>query len=339
MQPIALLPSLPFLGQKSRVQTTNDSQAWAEAVCATTPVRICEPLHTNKNFRIDSAVLNLGDILIVSTLGSPIQLVTELHHSAQLLIPYQGVGSWRVERDVYENLTGESILYLPQAPLMLENDVTSGVALNFNPTQLIRTAMTMAGPTGLTAHRLMVFGQPRKLFLTDPITRPLIQGLYTMLQSIDQLSASLPFSETMLRLDDVLTRMAVLLLLPELIQNPSTDATPGTALSARRRLQPLLDWIDANLTRTLGLTDLEAQAQMSRRNLQYTFRRAYDCTPMQWLRRRRLDLAMQRLKQSDNGKTMTMISRELGFVNVASFSREFRRHFGCAPSSVRGGIE
>lgn len=45
---------------------------------------------------------------------------------------------------------------------MLENDVTSGVALNFNPTQLIRTAMTMAGPTGFTPGRLMVFGQPRK---------------------------------------------------------------------------------------------------------------------------------------------------------------------------------
>jgi hypothetical protein len=45
---------------------------------------------------------------------------------------------------------------------MLENDLTSGVALNFNPAALINTALTMAGPSDLTSERLPVFGQPRK---------------------------------------------------------------------------------------------------------------------------------------------------------------------------------
>jgi hypothetical protein len=56
---------------------------------------------------------------------------------------------------------------------------------------------------------------------------------------------------------------------------------------------------------------------------------------MQWLRRRRLDLAMQRLQQRDRSVAVTAISRELGFINSAAFSREFRRQFGCSPSSVR----
>ncbi|MFN9695087.1 MAG: helix-turn-helix domain-containing protein [Synechococcaceae cyanobacterium] len=56
---------------------------------------------------------------------------------------------------------------------------------------------------------------------------------------------------------------------------------------------------------------------------------------MQWLRRRRLNLAMQRLKEVDRSVAATSISRELGFLNSATFSREFRRQFGCSPSSVR----
>ena len=124
----------------------------------------------------------------------------------------------------------------------------------------------------------------------------LIHSLYSLVQNVDQLSTTEPLAVDRLRLDDVLTRMTVLLLLPELLHNQAQRAPSITAVAARRRLQSLLDWIDANLPSALTLSDLEAQAQMSRRNLQYTFQRGYDCSPMQWVRRRRLDLAMQLLK-------------------------------------------
>jgi len=86
---------------------------------------------------------------------------------------------------------GESILYLHQAPQFLENDVTSGAALNFNPVDLIRAALTMAGPTELSAQRLAVFGQPKKLLYADPIAGPLIQSLYSLMHSLDQLSTAI----------------------------------------------------------------------------------------------------------------------------------------------------
>ena len=70
----------------------------------------------------------------------------------------------------------KSILYLPQAPLMLDNDRTSGVALDFNPAVLIRTALTMAGPAGLSPQRLAVFGQPRQRLIADPSIGALIHS-------------------------------------------------------------------------------------------------------------------------------------------------------------------
>ena len=333
--PTFVPPQLPLLGPSHHPTATHDPQEWAQAVCSSTPGRICEPLNSNQKFLITSAVLSFGDVLMISTQGSAITLQTDQHHSAQLLLPYNGSGSWTIDNDVYINLVGESILYLPQAPLMLDNDLTSGVALNLNPAMLISTALTMAGPAGLSSEQLAVFGQPRKLFLADPSVGSLIHALFTLLSSLDQLSATRSLSAQLIRFDDILTRLAVLLLLPELNQCEAADDVPMTSFVARRRLQPLLDWLDANLSSELALSDLEAQAYMSRRNLQYTFRRAYDCTPMQWLRRRRLELAMQRLQHSQPKVGIATISRELGFMSLATFSREFRRQFGCSPSSIR----
>jgi hypothetical protein len=142
------------------------------------------------------------------------------------------------------------------------------VALHFNPVVLIRAALTMAGPTELSAQRLAVFGQPKKLLYTDPIAGPLMQSLDSLMHSLDQLSTATASTAEMLRLDDILIRMAVLPLLPELMEAESCESSPAfTAVAARRRLQPLLDWIDANLNQAIALSELEARGQMSRRNL------------------------------------------------------------------------
>jgi AraC-like DNA-binding protein len=331
------LLSIPLLGHPALRQTSEDPQAWAQAVCVTTPVRICEPLQEALPFRNDASVLNLGKVLMVATQGSAITLTTDQHHSAQLLIPYRGNGRWRIEQTVYENPLGESVLYLPPAPLNLENDITSGVSLNVNPTTLIATAITMAGPEGVGSNRLAVFQQPQRLLLSDPLSARLINGLYAVLLTVDQLTSASGADALALRLDDVLVRLMVLLLLPELQQDGPRSSAPVASMAARRRLEPLLQWIDANLDQPIGLTDLEAQVHWSRRTLQYTFRSACGCTPMQWLRQRRLHRAMQRLKQPQHGDSVASIGRSVGFLSAVSFSREFRRQYGCTPSSVFRG--
>ncbi len=331
------LLSIPLLGHPLLRQTTEDPQAWAQAVCVTTPVLICEPLQTRLPFRNDAAVLNLGEVLLVATQGSAITLTTDQHHSAQLLIPYRGNGLWRIEKSVYENPLGESVLYLPPAPLSLENDITSGVSLNVNPAILLATAITMAGPEGVSPERLAIFQQPQRLLLSDPCSARLINGIYAVLLTVDQLTSASGADALALRLDDVLVRSMVLLLLPELQQDGPSSSTPVASLASRRRLEPLLEWIDANLDQPIGLTDLEAQVHWSRRTLQYTFRSACGCTPMQWLRQRRLHRAMQRLKHPKPGDSVASIGRSVGFLSAVSFSREFRRQYGCPPSTVFRG--
>ena len=81
------IPSIPLFGQPLLSLATRDPQAWAEAVCVSTPVRVSEPLQGRKPFQIASAVLSLGDLILVSTEGAAITLKTDQHHSANCCCP------------------------------------------------------------------------------------------------------------------------------------------------------------------------------------------------------------------------------------------------------------
>jgi AraC-like DNA-binding protein len=331
------LLSIPLLGHSWLRQTALDPQGWAQAVSAIAPVRICEPLFASLPFQNDTAMLQLGEVIVLATQGSAITLSTDNHPFAQLMLPYRGWGMWRVERNRFENPVGDSVLFLPPAPLHLENNITSGVALNLDPAALLRTALTIAGPDGVPAERMTVFQQPCLLRLKDPLSAHLINGLYALLLSLHQLT-SLPGSDlSRLRLDDVILRMVVLLLLPELQQVDALPEAPASSATARGKLEHLVEWIEAHLEEPIGLSDLENQAHWSRRTLQYAFRDAYSCSPMQWVRRRRLQRAMQRLTNPRPGDNVTLIGQSVGFPSPVAFSRDFRRQYGCTPSAVFRG--
>jgi AraC-like DNA-binding protein len=328
------LLALPLLGHSWLRQTCRDPQAWAEAVSCISPVRVCEPLFPSLAFKNETAVLHLGDVSMLATRGSAVCVKSDDQPFAQLMLPYRGWGVFHIERHRFENPVGDSVLFLPPVPMCLENNITCGVALNMNPTTLIQTALTMAGPEGLPPKRLAMFQEPRLMRLHDPAAAPLINGIYAQLRTIHQLT-SLPGSDlTALRLDDALLRMIALLLLPELQRvDPLPDA-PLASAAAKAKLEALVDWIETHLEEAISLSDLEAQVHWSRRTLQYAFRDAYGCSPMQWVRRRRLHRAMQRLTNPQPGDNVSSIGRAFGFPSAVAFSREFRRQYDCTPSSV-----
>lgn len=337
MGPELLYPGqlrLPFLHQSAITFSSNDPQQWAELVRLTVPVRVCEPLRLSRPFRNRTALVDLGKVRAIATHGSPISVRTDHTSSAQLLLPYRGNGFWTCDGRGYDNPVGQSVLFLPAAPLRLENTITSGVSLNMASEDLLETAQTMAGPDGIGRDLSRVFGEPQRLLWRQAGQQGLIECLYRTLTHADRSLQAMAAGLQLLRLDDLLLRLTVLLLVPELRDPGSRRERIGSAPTQTERLTALTAWIEAHLNQPIGLTDLERQAGCSRRSLQYQFRRRFQCTPMQWLRRRRLERALELLRLPAQGQTVWQVAQSCGYSNLSAFSRDFRNWHGQRASDV-----
>lgn len=90
-----------------------------------------------------------------------------------------------------------------------------------------------------------------------------------------------------------------------------------------------------DLTKPLSLCEMEKITGVSRRSIQYSFKRRYGMSPIAWQLRERLTVAHAALVDSRDLRTITQIAFDLGFASSSTFSLYFRRQFGVAPSSVR----
>jgi AraC-like DNA-binding protein len=133
-----------------------------------------------------------------------------------------------------------------------------------------------------------------------------------------------------LRLDDLLVRQIVEVLAPALLAERSAPepAAPDCAIDA------LVDWIHAHCHEAISLSELEQRSHYSRRSLQYAFKARFGCGPMQYLRRQRLWLARRRLEEPGPNSSVGSIASACGYLSLASFSRDFQRCFGIAPSRL-----
>jgi AraC-like DNA-binding protein len=95
--------------------------------------------------------------------------------------------------------------------------------------------------------------------------------------------------------------------------------------------------MDAHHHEPITLTELARRSGDSVRNLQYRFRRRVGCSPMQWLRQRRLQAAHADLQRSAADESVAAIARRHGFHHLSGFAASFRREYGILPSQLRRG--
>ena len=130
-----------------------------------------------------------------------------------------------------------------------------------------------------------------------------------------------------------------------LILEASLLAFPTTfteALAAGRPARPLpapvrraKAFIEAHAGEAVVLADIAQAARLSPRGLQYAFRASTGRTPMQYLRRVRLDAARVDLRSADPSvDTVAAVAARWGFSNLGRFAAMYRAEFGESPSTT-----
>ena len=98
-------------------------------------------------------------------------------------------------------------------------------------------------------------------------------------------------------------------------------------------LQQLLEWIECNLDHPISIEDIAQKSGYSRRNIQLLFRNFMHMPLGSYIRKRRLCRAAILVRLT--AKSMLDIALSLHFDSQQSFSREFKKLFGCSPREYR----
>lgn len=102
-------------------------------------------------------------------------------------------------------------------------------------------------------------------------------------------------------------------------------------------LNSIKNYLDYNSKRVVSLGELEKITYLSKNYICRIFRKQYHISPIQYHTGVRLNMAKEMIRFTN--LSLTEISNELGFENIQSFSRVFKRSEGISPSEYRDKIE
>lgn len=97
------------------------------------------------------------------------------------------------------------------------------------------------------------------------------------------------------------------------------------------QLRRAVDYIKSNLAEPLTLTQIAAQAGCSLRSLQLGFKTHYQCSPMQYVMRERLNHAHYLLQSLPTDHRVSTVAFDAGFSHLGRFSIAYRSAFGQSP--------
>lgn len=275
------------------------------------------------------SVAPVGSLLIASGRTTPVALQYKVAERLIVVMCYGGSSRFRDGRTQLRSVTN-GMLVFPSAGGTLCGGFHSGISFTLEPDRLRRTARTILGDGSAS-------GLEAPFLIQGPAqgggqARPgLMFSLFRHLDCLFREDRHLP---SHLCLDDQIYRTLV---------HAFARAFQLQPLSARWQTQPrwsgvlddLVDFIRTHACdQLITLTDLEERSHFSARYLQILFRERFDCTPMQFVRRQRLSVAMQRLQTADVQDSVTRIARDCGYRHVSNFSADFQREFAVLPSQV-----
>ena len=333
--PVEAPANLPFIQLPEASLASSSPVDFGSVVGTYLPLHVHSWEHPEHQqpFLNKSGCIRLGEITLLSTWGSAIQGVVEQKCEAQLVVPYvAGINEFTLNRRRFTFRT--SCLFLPATRNRIRIDCTvcSGVIISFPPECLLPVAHAIAGPRFDTHLLQAALAQPAILNRRSDPRRDQLQRLLMDAMAFAEQAVLLSGGiHPMLNLDDLIRRLIVMLLVPDLLE-PQAEAI-GEARSFVHA--DLVEWLLGHLDQPISLSELEQRSCYSRRALQYAFKQRFGVGPMQWLRQQRLAKAKALLEERGRRITLTEVAHACGYLSLATFSRDYLTRYGERPSLVQ----
>jgi AraC-like DNA-binding protein len=94
------------------------------------------------------------------------------------------------------------------------------------------------------------------------------------------------------------------------------------------------DYVHEHLSEGISITDIAARVGVTPRTLQNGFRKAFDLTPAEYIRRARVDALHRALLAADASAGVTNLMMNVGIVNFGRYAQYYREQIGVSPSTT-----
>lgn len=316
---------LPLKNLKQRNQARGVSEALADAL----PVVRTRTQHGSEkgwDGQIHIETFSLGAMLCICAKTTPMIAVKEVTDLKTVVIQYKGRTHYREEGKQASAPAGCVLVHNNQDGII---HVEGGCAITFEiePGRLKKTCFAMGGN-----YKRALGWLEMECIGSDRIMGS--QRWFSLFGYVDMLLGESQLMPSAMGIDDQIYRLLVWHYLTKDGEWRDSAWTNKHVMPSERILRDLEDFIGANVNQGLTLTDLELHSCYSARQLQNLFMATHGCTPMQYVRNKRLAKALERIENAIPGDSIAMIAREMGYRQTSHFSADFKKIFGHSPSDV-----
>ena len=280
------------------------------------------------------AGIQINNTKFVAIAHAPTRTKVTSNQSSTLFIPIHGRSNKaEINRSSVVWNTGEHAAYAPEGERIANGGSRSVLMVDIDQKKILNTMAIMSG-TDLAFDKEFDFSSPAAVALrVGRISFDTI--IHSLCSTIDSLSKD----QHLLNhsgIDDTFYRVFCMMFKPKLFLGETERFLYDSRI--RRNLDKACQYAMAHLDQPISLTDLEKVASLSRRALQYAFRKKFGCTPMQWIRLERINAAHKRILNAQPGDSISQIAIASGFNSLSNFSRYYRQQFGVLPSEMRSRL-
>lgn len=104
--------------------------------------------------------------------------------------------------------------------------------------------------------------------------------------------------------------------------------------AAPRHVKRAIEFMMANISSQMGIGEIARNAGTSTRSLQVAFQKFKGCSPLEYLRKARLEEVRREISEASDGNTITAIARKWGFTHMGRFSSIYKEAFGELPTET-----
>ena len=321
----APLPELPF-GNKTAIIDLS-ARNMSERIRSAMPFKVeYDALGDGKVFEHRASAVNINGMKVAASASTPTRIQIQEVNIISLFIPFAGKSTRSHDGKVYTWQAGDKACFTPKGDGVGEGSTRSIMMLEIDPIRLTQAAGAILGNAANDLPRLDF----ERIQLLDMATGGMsFQSVFWKLAKMIDDYQDQPHLLNLSGLDDAFYRHTAMMMPGFLLTLENSKNTTSIQI---HKLSEICEYIVANLDKRLTLTVLELASGLSGRDLQYSFLKIFECSPMQWIKMARLDLAHRRLIHAQFGDTVTSVALTSGFTNLGMFSNLYQQRFQQFPS-------